>query len=187
MGLTVLATSVFIIGCTSLVGRAGIGIGAVITMFIGNPLSAAATPWQFLAAPLGRHRPVPRSGCLEHADPHPELLSRSQQRAAVVDPHRLGGAWRDPHLGWSFPQPGEHARTRIRHRRTRPGSSDRITLKMPARTSRRTQSAAAGPLGVLGKARRSADATENTPLTVGISTLALVHRTYMSIEFRANS
>ena len=53
MGLTVLATSVFIIGCTSLVGRAGIGIGAVITMFIGNPLSAAATPWQFLAAPWG--------------------------------------------------------------------------------------------------------------------------------------
>ncbi|MDI2037048.1 hypothetical protein [Paenarthrobacter nitroguajacolicus] len=53
MGLTMLATSGFIIGCTSLLGRAGIAIGSVLTMFIGNPLSAAATPWQFLAEPWG--------------------------------------------------------------------------------------------------------------------------------------
>ncbi|VXB05629.1 ABC-2 family transporter protein [Arthrobacter sp. 9AX] len=53
MGLTMLATSAFIIGCTSLLGRAGIGVGAVVTMFIGNPLAAAATPWQFLAEPWG--------------------------------------------------------------------------------------------------------------------------------------
>lgn len=53
MGLTMLATSAFIIGCTSLLGRAGIGVGAVLTMFIGNPLAAAAAPWQFLAEPWG--------------------------------------------------------------------------------------------------------------------------------------
>lgn len=53
MGLTMLATSTFIVGCASLIGRAGLAIGAVITIFIGNPLSAAATPWQFLAAPWG--------------------------------------------------------------------------------------------------------------------------------------
>ncbi|GGI42628.1 hypothetical protein GCM10010988_39990 [Cnuibacter physcomitrellae] len=53
MGLTMLATASFIIGCTSLLGRAGIAVGAITTMFIGNPLSAAATPWQFLPEPWG--------------------------------------------------------------------------------------------------------------------------------------
>lgn len=53
MGLTMMATASFIVGCTSLVGRAGIGIGAVLTMFVGNPLSGATMPWQFLAAPWG--------------------------------------------------------------------------------------------------------------------------------------
>lgn len=53
MGLTMLATSAFIVGCTSLFGRVGMGIGAVVTIFIGTPLSAAAVPWQFLAAPWG--------------------------------------------------------------------------------------------------------------------------------------
>lgn len=53
IGLSVLATSAFIVGCSSLLGRAGIAVGAVITMLIGNPLSAAAIPWQFLAEPWG--------------------------------------------------------------------------------------------------------------------------------------
>ena len=53
MGLTMLATSTFIIGCTSLIGRAGIAVGAIVTIFIGNPLSASAVPWQFLVAPWG--------------------------------------------------------------------------------------------------------------------------------------
>lgn len=67
MGLTMLATSAFIIGCTSLVGKAGIGIGAVLTMFVGNPLSAAAVPWQFLATPwglIGQHMVPGASGAL---------------------------------------------------------------------------------------------------------------------------
>lgn len=53
MGLTMLAISAFIIGCTSLLGRAGIGVGGVLTMLIGNPLGAGTAPWQFLAEPWG--------------------------------------------------------------------------------------------------------------------------------------
>jgi len=53
LGLAISATSAFIVGCASLVGRAGIGIGAVVTLFVANPLSAAAVPWQFLAEPWG--------------------------------------------------------------------------------------------------------------------------------------
>lgn len=53
MGLSILATASFIVGCTSLLGTRGIGIGAVLTMLIGNPISAAAAPWQFLPEPFG--------------------------------------------------------------------------------------------------------------------------------------
>lgn len=52
-GLSVLATSALIVGCASLFGRAGIAIGSVLTLFVGNPLSAAAVPWQFLLEPWG--------------------------------------------------------------------------------------------------------------------------------------
>lgn len=53
VGLSVLATSSFIVGTTALLGRAGIAVGAVLTMLVGNPLSAAAVPWQFIVAPWG--------------------------------------------------------------------------------------------------------------------------------------
>lgn len=53
MGMSVLATSAFIVGCTSLIGTPGIAVGAVLTMLVGNPLSAAAVPWQFIASPWG--------------------------------------------------------------------------------------------------------------------------------------
>lgn len=53
LGLSITAISGFIVGCTSLIGRAGIAIGAVLTMFIANPLSAASVPWQFIAQPWG--------------------------------------------------------------------------------------------------------------------------------------
>ena len=54
MGLSVIATASFIVGCKSLLGSKGIGVGAVVTMFMGNPISSAATPWQFLAEPWGQ-------------------------------------------------------------------------------------------------------------------------------------
>jgi len=53
VALSVLGTSAFIVGCTSLIGRPGIAIGAVVTMLVGNPLGAAAVPWQFVVEPWG--------------------------------------------------------------------------------------------------------------------------------------
>ena len=52
-GLSVLATASLLAGCASLLGTPGIGIGAVLTLFAGNPLSAATAPWQFLPEPWG--------------------------------------------------------------------------------------------------------------------------------------
>ena len=53
MGASVVATSAFIAGCATFFGKAGIGIGAITTMLIANPIAAAATPWQFLPSPWG--------------------------------------------------------------------------------------------------------------------------------------
>ena len=53
ISLSITATAAFIVGCSSLLGRAGLGIAVIVTMFIGNPLAAAATPWQFLPEPSG--------------------------------------------------------------------------------------------------------------------------------------
>lgn len=53
LGVSVLATSAFIVGCAALLGRTGIGIGAVVTMLFANPIAAASVPWQFLAEPWG--------------------------------------------------------------------------------------------------------------------------------------
>ena len=53
-GMTVFATASFMIGMSALFADAvGIGLGAVISMFIGNPLSGANMPWQFIPAPWG--------------------------------------------------------------------------------------------------------------------------------------
>lgn len=82
MGLTMMATASFIVGCTSLIGRAGIGIGAVLTMFIGNPLSGATMPWQFLAAPwgaIGQHLVPGASGSLIRSQSYfPEASTAGQ-------------------------------------------------------------------------------------------------------------
>ena len=53
VGLAMLATASFIVGMNALVGRAGIAIGAVLTMLVGNPLASAAQPIQFTVAPWG--------------------------------------------------------------------------------------------------------------------------------------
>lgn len=53
-GVTVFATTAFIIGLCSLIGFGpAMGIGALITMFLGNPLSGASAPWQFTPEPWG--------------------------------------------------------------------------------------------------------------------------------------
>lgn len=42
-----------IVGLNALLGAPGIGVGAVITMLIGNPISGAVLPYQFIAGPWG--------------------------------------------------------------------------------------------------------------------------------------
>ncbi|WP_051038701.1 hypothetical protein [Microbacterium sp. B19] len=53
VALAMLGTASFIVGLNALIGPPGIAVGAVTTMLIGNPLSAASMPVQFLAAPWG--------------------------------------------------------------------------------------------------------------------------------------
>lgn len=53
VGLSMFATAAFVVGMNALIGRVGIAIGAVLTVLVGNPLSAAAQPLQFLVGPWG--------------------------------------------------------------------------------------------------------------------------------------
>lgn len=53
IGTGVAATSALIVGLAALMGPAGIGVGAVITMLIANPIAGAAMPPQFLPEPWG--------------------------------------------------------------------------------------------------------------------------------------
>ena len=48
IGLAMMATAALIVGLHGLIGPPGIAIGAVVTMFVGNPLSSASAPPEFL-------------------------------------------------------------------------------------------------------------------------------------------
>ncbi|MEI2779258.1 MAG: ABC transporter permease [Tetrasphaera sp.] len=48
MSAALFATGAFIVGMNALIGRAGIALGAVVTLFLGNPLSALAMPTEML-------------------------------------------------------------------------------------------------------------------------------------------
>ncbi len=52
-GLAMLATAAVVVGFNSLLGTPGIAVGAVISLLIGNPISGAAMPYQFIAGPWG--------------------------------------------------------------------------------------------------------------------------------------
>lgn len=52
-GLAVASTAAIINGFVSLMGPGGIAIGAVLTMFIGNPISSLTQPKEFLAGAWG--------------------------------------------------------------------------------------------------------------------------------------
>jgi len=52
-GLTFIATAGAMVGLYSLLGKAGLGIGALLMVFIGNPFSAAATAPELLPQPVG--------------------------------------------------------------------------------------------------------------------------------------
>ncbi|MCR4524879.1 ABC transporter permease [Kocuria rhizophila] len=53
IGLGITATASVIVGLSSLIGRAGLAVGAILTMFIGNPISALTSPKEFILAPFG--------------------------------------------------------------------------------------------------------------------------------------
>lgn len=53
VSLSMFATAAFIVGMNALLGRVGIAVGAVITILVGNPLSSAAQPLQFLPGAWG--------------------------------------------------------------------------------------------------------------------------------------
>ncbi|GAB3275757.1 hypothetical protein GCM10027449_14830 [Sinomonas notoginsengisoli] len=53
IGLGIVGTAAIIVGFNALIGRAGIALGAIITLFVGNPLSALTQPKEFLPPPWG--------------------------------------------------------------------------------------------------------------------------------------
>ena len=53
IALSLFATGAAIVGLAALIGPPGIAIGAIITLLIGNPISAAAQPLEFLPEPWG--------------------------------------------------------------------------------------------------------------------------------------
>lgn len=53
MGVSIAATASFIVGAQSLLGRPGLALGAILTLFVGNPLSSQAMPKQWLPGPWG--------------------------------------------------------------------------------------------------------------------------------------
>jgi len=53
IGLGVSATSALVIGLAALIGPPGIGVAAIITLLIANPIAGAGAPPQFLPEPWG--------------------------------------------------------------------------------------------------------------------------------------
>lgn len=53
LGLAIAAGAGTVVGLGALLGVSGIPIAAVLLMLLGNPLSGAAVPWQFLLEPWG--------------------------------------------------------------------------------------------------------------------------------------
>ena len=53
LGLGMTATAAFITGMNAVFGRPGLGIGAIVTILIANPIAGATAPWQFLPEPWG--------------------------------------------------------------------------------------------------------------------------------------
>lgn len=65
LALGIAGTSMFVLGLESLIGYPGLGIGAVLTLFVSNPLSGIATGWQWLPSPwgmIGQYLPIGAAG-----------------------------------------------------------------------------------------------------------------------------
>lgn len=52
-GVVLLGTASTVVGLNALLGAPGILVGAVVTMLVGNPISGATLPYQFIAGPWG--------------------------------------------------------------------------------------------------------------------------------------
>jgi hypothetical protein len=103
VGLGISATAAIITGLSALIGRAGIAVGAVITLFIGNPISALTQPREFLPAPWGERRPVVRARRLRHAPAEPVLLPGRSNAVPLAGPRGLGRGGRGAHRHRSLP------------------------------------------------------------------------------------
>ncbi|BAU97068.1 integral membrane protein [Corynebacterium suranareeae] len=71
ISLGIAAISLFVIGLAGLIGMAGVGIGAILTIFIANPLSGLATGWWWLPQPwgaIGQFLPIGATGHLLRSD-----------------------------------------------------------------------------------------------------------------------
>ncbi|RRO98103.1 hypothetical protein CXF32_02105 [Corynebacterium bovis] len=53
LAVGIAATSMVVLGLEALLGVPGLALGAVLTLFVSNPLSGMATGWQWLPAPWG--------------------------------------------------------------------------------------------------------------------------------------
>jgi hypothetical protein len=53
LGVGMLGTASTVVGLNALLGTRGIAVGTVITMLVGNPISGATLPYQFIAGPWG--------------------------------------------------------------------------------------------------------------------------------------
>ena len=53
LGVAMLGTASTVVGLNALLGAAGTGVGAAITMLLANPISGGATPHQFITGPWG--------------------------------------------------------------------------------------------------------------------------------------
>lgn len=65
LALGIAATSMFVLGMVALLGTAGLGVGAVLTLFVANPLSGIGTGWQWLPSPwgaIGQYLPIGAAG-----------------------------------------------------------------------------------------------------------------------------
>lgn len=65
LALGIAGTSLFVLGLEALIGTPGLGIGALLTLFVSNPLSGIATGWQWLPSPwgaIGQFLPIGAAG-----------------------------------------------------------------------------------------------------------------------------
>lgn len=65
LALGIAGTSLFVLGLEALIGFPGLGIGALLTLFVSNPLSGIATGWQWLPSPwgaIGQYLPIGAAG-----------------------------------------------------------------------------------------------------------------------------